>query len=217
MPALATLITEFSVSLNAKLLPPDGESKHLQRFDKDQSLQITLPRECPLRIVISGLSSEGNAIGDVLSNAGLHFQHPSVDDFDARLQKYVNPHWLLRPGAEMPRLTETGVLAEPQAAEALDEMKRSRVMRLFDSANDGQIQLRLEPSPRLRTVLAEYVIPHPHYSTVSYIGSHQLSALARMVETEQGVIAGARFPSLWEVSRSPGGSALLPLKYYQVP
>ncbi|KAH7305451.1 SNF2 family N-terminal domain-containing protein [Stachybotrys elegans] len=190
VPELAMLMRDFSVRLSAKLLPPHGDSKRLQPFKGDKVFGSIIPQDCPVMIVICGLLEESDAVGNLLSEAGLYLQPPSINEFDRGL-KYMNPHWLLRPGSEMPSLAQAESLTSPQAtvaSEILDEATKCHFMRLFDATNYGQEQSLVEPSPRLSAVLED----------------HQLSALGRMAETERGVLMGGRFPSLWEASQSPG-------------
>jgi hypothetical protein len=192
VPELATLMRDFPVRLSAKLLPPDGKSEHSPWLERGEALKLTLPQEFVVRIVVCGLLNHGTTVGDLLAKAGLYLQPPFINEFNRAL-KYMNPHWLLRPGSEMPTLAETESSDDPQAimgSDIMNEARKCQFMRLFDAANDGHARPMVRPSPRLSAVLTD----------------HQLSALARMAETERGIIVGAGFPSLWEEVRSSGAT-----------
>ena len=159
VPELSTVMRQFSANLDATLLTPRDRPTELPGLDPKKKLKLHFPRECSLRIVISGIGSEGDALANVLSEAGLYLQHPSPNDVDRGLT-YFNPHYLLRPGGRMPKLIEsttsdTKLKPRADVSGQLDEAKKSRFMQLFDEANDGQSRPLTTSSPRLRATLEQ--------------------------------------------------------------
>jgi hypothetical protein len=59
-------------------------------------------KEYSLRIAIHGLLEDKKVIGDAFSKAELFLQHPFESEVLAGAA-YDNPHYLLRPGASMPK------------------------------------------------------------------------------------------------------------------
>lgn len=49
-------------------------------------------------------------IGVILSDDGLYLQHPSPAQYGLELE-YHNPHYLVRPGSEMPKLEELSLFS----------------------------------------------------------------------------------------------------------
>ncbi|EHK42066.1 hypothetical protein TRIATDRAFT_172559, partial [Trichoderma atroviride IMI 206040] len=136
------------------------------------------------RIVLCGFSTDQIAIGNVLADAGFYFQHPSSLEYGSKMQ-YCNPHYLLRPGSQMPAL-ETFVETNSDRRmeqKLLDESTKGRFMNLFDEAGDIDTKTTAEPSSRLKSTMKE----------------HQISALTWMIGVEAGTIRDG-FPSLWELS-----------------
>ncbi|KAG2026680.1 hypothetical protein GB937_001466 [Aspergillus fischeri] len=137
-----------------------------------------------IRIILYGREDEKEAVGACLSEASVYLQHPRDTEYDHRMP-YVNPHFLVRPGSEMPKLEDL-VLSDdeehPQSSEMLTMEQKSEIMRIFDSTNivNGPYQAR--SSSRLASTLKE----------------HQMIALSMMVEREAGRLDELKFPSLWE-------------------
>jgi hypothetical protein len=155
-PALSMLLKDWCIQLNATLMAP--HDKRDQALEKAKILKTYLPRECSVRIIVYGLTSERVAVGNLLSDAGLYLQHPSPSEYDGHV-KYINPHYLLRPGSHMPKLERLSVYSNsgtPKSSEYLDEANKSRFMRIFDLANEVGSSLTVEPSHRLRSTLEEY-------------------------------------------------------------
>jgi hypothetical protein len=93
----------------------------------------------------------------LLSDAGLFLQQPSAAECIGDIE-YCNPHYLVRPGSQMPKLDELSISLDMQntaMSETLDEASKNRFMRIFDFANDTNISSRITPSPRLRSTLME--------------------------------------------------------------
>ena len=117
-------------------------------------------REYSLRIVVHGDWDDKEILGRLLSNAGSFLKHPCVTEVIPGT-RYDNPHYLLRPGAEMPRLKHLHLdIADdsPTQTEPGDEISKSRFLRIFDTAEaDGNdVIVNASPSPRLRSSLMRY-------------------------------------------------------------
>jgi hypothetical protein len=147
-PTLTRLINEFSVTLSATLSPPQSE--------KDQEPASISSKDCSIHIVIYGVLTERNSVGDLLSEGSLFLQHPN--EYDMRAD-YVNPHYLLRPGARMPKI-DVGTLSggsrsTSSSREVLDDTSKSQLLQVFNSANGPNLFSEVKSSPRLRTSLQE--------------------------------------------------------------
>lgn len=117
-----------------------------------------LPEERSVRIVIYGLVAEKKEVGAVLSDAGLYFQHPLPTEYDGKLP-YINPHYLLRPGSQMPSLEGLSISGPEgsKVVDLLDDVSKGRLMRIFDMAQGPESPLQITPSPRLKSTLKRYV------------------------------------------------------------
>lgn len=159
MPALCKLVRTFRVSLEATLTlakAPRAPTGNLRRKQ-----QISTPRtdEHSVRIVVYGMSSEKHDVGRFLADVGLHLQHPLTTECEVHTQ-YDNPHYLVRPGASMPKperlsLAEDDEEIEDQTARVMDETTKSRVLHVFDLADSPQYFATVEPSHRLKSHLME--------------------------------------------------------------
>ncbi|KAI1488246.1 hypothetical protein F5X96DRAFT_685614 [Biscogniauxia mediterranea] len=162
IPALCDLLESYTIKLRGhlatakpeKLLPGTGRGKAK-----------------PNRVPQYSLHSE------------LYLQHPSGIECDLSVD-YFNPHYLVRPGGEMPRLEELwldehGEQAEP--TRTLDDTTKGRLLRMFDQADGGEVEVDVNPSSRLQTPLME----------------HQIKALSLMIERESGRLHDLKSPSLW--------------------
>lgn len=153
---LSMLLTDRCIQLNATLMAPQDNKDEVSKETK--SHKTFSPQECPVQIIVYGLASERVAVGFLLSGAGLYLQHPSPCEYDRNVQ-YINPHYLLRPGSHMPELEQLSINSDSGAqkpSESLDEVNKSRVIRIFDLANEVGVSLTVEPSHRLRSTLQEY-------------------------------------------------------------
>jgi hypothetical protein len=93
-------------------------------------------------------------VGDALSAPELYLQHPTVYDPGV---EYINPQYLLRPGAQMPKLEQIfskTSISDPQQ-ELLNDNQKRQVFQVFDSAVGPTSFSELLQSPRLRTRLKE--------------------------------------------------------------
>lgn len=147
MPVLAALLEKCAVELVGTLTIPEPR-KNIKPQDSEGP---------SVRIVVYGRQEERNTVATSLSDSGVYFQHPTATEVDPEVP-YFNPHYLLRPGSQMPRLEELTLSDEGESratSEALDETRKSEIMRIFDSANAGIGACSPEPSPRLLTTLKE--------------------------------------------------------------
>jgi len=167
-------------------------------------------REYRIRIVLYGLRNHKEAIGDLLSDACFFLQHPSITEVIPGVQ-YDNPHYLLRPGAEMPKLKHLHQHAAEDIAPAqsVDEISKSRFLRMFETtvADEGALTMvNISPSPRLRSALMRYGV---RFTLLCFVltraNRHQIIALAMMREKESGFVEEPMFPPLWKKELSEDG------------
>lgn len=130
---------------------------------KDQriaSAKVKTPgstHDCSVRILVHGVRSEGRSIGLLLSDAGLYLQHPSAAEIYRNVD-YWNPHYLLRPGSQMPKLGSLSISPDTSSAittKSMDETHQSLFMQVFNSANGSSSLVNPTPSPRLKSALKE--------------------------------------------------------------
>ncbi|RLM01368.1 hypothetical protein CFD26_109040 [Aspergillus turcosus] len=172
MAVLVTLLEQHTVKLVGTLFAPNDPKDTNSRSG------------AVIRMILYGRGDEKEAVGACLSEAGVYLQHPRIIEYDD-LMPYVNPQFLIRPGAEMPKLEDL-VLSDdeehPQSSESLTPDEKSEIMRIFDSANTVNGPYQGRSSFRLASTLKE----------------HQIVALSMMVEREAGNLQDLKFPSLWE-------------------
>lgn len=155
-PALSKLLTESCIQLSAVLVKPLAMRD--QNMKRTKMYKQSLTQECPVRIVVYGRKCERLAIGNILSDAEFCLQHPLSGEYDQQVE-YINPHYLLRPGAEMPQSEGLSICSDSgnsKSSETLDDADKGRFLRIFDLANGAENSLRAEPSPRIRSTLEEY-------------------------------------------------------------
>lgn len=155
---LRTLVNDWSIQFNAVLIAPHYKKDSVSK--KPKVHKTSSSEECSVRIIVYGLASERSAVGDLLSDDGLYLQHPSISEYDRNVE-YINPHYLLRPGAQMPNLEQLSINSDSGAeklSESLDEANKTRFIRIFDLANEVGGPLTIQPSHRLRSTLQEYYI-----------------------------------------------------------
>ncbi|KAL7930066.1 SNF2 family N-terminal domain-containing protein [Trichoderma chlorosporum] len=177
--ALTKILREFTIRADAALIISTQLKK---KTSKKSSMNIRSPITCFVRIVLYGIASDKNAVGIILGDAGLYFQHPSPSEYDSSMQ-YCNPHYLLRPGSRMPTLEDDSGARYSRHVESdkLNESNKGRFMKLFDEASDNNLKANIEQSGRLRSKLKE----------------HQIAALAWLTEIEARCIRDGS-QSLWE-------------------
>ncbi|KAL7784188.1 SNF2 family N-terminal domain-containing protein [Trichoderma afarasin] len=182
---LAKIFREFTIKADAKLVTPTNSRK---KTSKKVFQTFRSPVDCPVRIVLYGLATDQYTIGNILGNAGFYFQHPLPSEYDSSMQ-YCNPHYLLRPGSQLPTLEEDSATRCDRKMESdlLSASNKGRFMRLFDEASEIILKTSIEPSSRLKSTLKE----------------HQLFALAWLADIEAGGVREG-CPSLWELLPEPG-------------
>ncbi|RAH68766.1 DEAD/DEAH box helicase [Aspergillus aculeatinus CBS 121060] len=174
MPALVDFLKQYRVKLVGTLFAA--------QFDKDDGTEYYWEPE--LRIAVYGSINDKDAVGTCLSDAGMYLQHPTSAEYDPRFP-YVNPHYLVRPGGEMPRIDELRISDHEQGSqvsERLNEGVKSELFRILDTVNTYEGSYEACSSPRL----------------ASRLKPHQEVALAMMIERESEQIDGLKFPSIWE-------------------
>ncbi|UKZ70767.1 uncharacterized protein TrAtP1_011737 [Trichoderma atroviride] len=181
---LTRVLREFTLKADAKLIVPEALKKIFSKSSKKLATIVYSPTNYDIRIVLCGFSTDQIAIGNILGDSGFYFQHPSPLEYDSRMQ-YCNPHYLLRPGTQMPALEAVVEIQGDRRMEQklLDESTKGRFMKLFDEAGNTDMKATTEPSSRLKSRMKE----------------HQVSALTWMMGVEAGTIRYG-FPSLWEPS-----------------
>ncbi|CAI6094506.1 unnamed protein product [Clonostachys chloroleuca] len=182
---LAELLLRNTVKFRATIFDPGAEKRII--IGKFHS-KFALPRDCELRLAVYGSMADSETIGMALGDAGLYLHHPLTSDLD-RGMSYYNPHFLLRPGSEMPNLEALDLGNGDQTLQdhksencVIDEYSKAVYMRLFEKATYEDTFNQVSSSPRLRSTLKR----------------HQRIALAWLSRMESGAVAHPEFPSLWE-------------------
>ncbi|KAH6876382.1 SNF2 family N-terminal domain-containing protein [Thelonectria olida] len=184
-PTLSRLLAKHSVKLSTFLIAPQSSKEK----EKGKASRLPDP-QCSLRVVVYGTMGERSEVGRLLSDAGLYLQHPSPEEVELEHVEYFNPHYLLRPGSQMPRLEDLTISGEDSTtASALNETTKIQLMSIFDTAGDLGIKPTTDPSPRIRSRLKQ----------------HQLTALAAMSEKECYSVESRQCPSLWEAAHLYSG------------
>ncbi|CZR41600.1 uncharacterized protein FPRO_11189 [Fusarium proliferatum ET1] len=178
--AIVDLVEDYQVTLVTTLeCPPVKKKKSADSFQTPKTLHI----------VVYGLRKDMNEIGDILEDSELFLQHPT--EYDTRLE-YLNPQYLLRPGATIPKAdsaTFQAIAKQHSPEQVMAEKAKSEVHRVFDSASGPSTFTHILPSSRLITSLQE----------------HQKKALAMMVEKDLGLLDNTTFPSLWNTVTTSNG------------
>lgn len=151
LPVLCRLLDDFTVKLQASLIiAPEYPSK--LKTDKPKSSV----KECKIRIVVYGMKDDKAAVGRLLSDADLYLQHPSA--LECISTEYCNPHYLRRPGSEIPKLEDLSLSTDHtvmSGRDRLDEVDMARLLRTFDSTGEYGTKglATIDPSPRLNCTL----------------------------------------------------------------
>ena len=154
LPALCRLLDKFNVKLDATLIA--SRSKPSPTTVRNTKNRLG-SHECTVRIIVYGLKKEKSAVSELLSNATLYLQRPSATECETDAE-YCNPHYLVRPGCQLPVLDELSTLYDTctsKASGTLDEAEKSRLLRVFDSTDDFGVESQIIASPRLRSTLKE--------------------------------------------------------------
>ncbi len=162
---LGRLVSDFSVSLTARILPAERQLERRSKNNEKKAKGIesgskknTDSLDAPVRVLVHGLMAEKDVVARFLSDHDLFFQHPFQDELDSSVP-YFNPHYLLRPGAEMPDIGRLSLLSgstDRTPVEALSDVAKAQLMRVFDVAYDPGESITAKPSLRLKTALQRY-------------------------------------------------------------
>ena len=208
---LSRLVRECSVNLVGTVGTQIGRRSDSMSISDGSARRI---RFRTLRLIVHGLLSEKDIVADILDEGNLFLQRPDEFEYDRRV-RYFNPMYLLRPGEDMPRIGVSSTVVGRGNTVAsideahLDEVDRSRVLKIFDQASGAGVKAlsEVKQSSRIISTLKECVVQlyTLRYKLREHHHSHQLEALAMMIEKEQGALSSNhRFPSLWEPSLEAG-------------
>ena len=158
--ALKKLLDRYAVRLTAMLLcskqSHNGKETKVPKRKGATASKWRLA-DVTARVVVYGKMEDKDDIANFLSDAGLFFQHPTADEYDPEVP-YFNPHFLLRPGAEMPKLEGLSI-SDSQSASGrgglLDEVSQGKIWRIFDSASGARTLASVTASQRLNSTLRE--------------------------------------------------------------
>jgi hypothetical protein len=147
LPAIRELLGDSAVRLSATLIESTSISSEPSR-----KKGATLWHSSTARIVLAGPQPDRFRVGKLLSDSHLFLQHPFVGECGEL--EYCNPHYLVRPGASMPKLQGvTGFgCASTKPLGSLTELNKSRILRIFDCARLG-----VEQGSRLHYVTSQRV------------------------------------------------------------
>ena len=159
--ALRKVQNLYAVRLVASLQPKPSDDNERGKKPKRSGASGSKWRmvEASARITVYGLMNKKDAIADLLSDEGRFLQHPTAEECEPEVP-YFNPHFLLRPGAEMPKIEELTIQETPSAAGkagVLDEVNQGKIWRIFDLANGVGASASVAASKRIKSVLREYV------------------------------------------------------------
>ncbi|KAH6717629.1 SNF2 family N-terminal domain-containing protein, partial [Leptodontidium sp. MPI-SDFR-AT-0119] len=194
---LVNALRQLRLKMDATVISEIEDMRESGKLKMKKSAPPKTAQKCSIRITLYGLLNDKLVIGDLLSDAGFFLQHPYAAEIIPEVQ-YDNPHYLLRPGAEMPKLEHLhldNVDDSPTQTEPGNEISKSRFLQIFETAEaDGGTvtAVKTSPSPRLRSPLM----------------SHQITALAMMLEKESGYVEQPMFPSLWRKELSENGKTI---------
>ena len=93
----------------------------------------------PYRLCINvcGPQDVSRAVGDVLDDAGIYLQHPLSSDLSG---PYINPHYLVRPGASHPTPNveqHLSIPTRPSSTLSSDERLKRNVLQAIDDSAQG--------------------------------------------------------------------------------
>ena len=155
IPILRKLLDNDNIKLSATLVSSLSISAKSKRKKTNQPEH----NQTAVRIVVYGLKRDRHDIGNFLSDGGLYLQQPFEIECEMGME-YCNPHYLVRPGSRMPRLSQSSTFLIPEAPTSaservLSEANKNRFMQIFDLANHDSIYSQILPSCRLNTTLKE--------------------------------------------------------------
>lgn len=129
VPVIRELLGDAAVQICATLIESTRDPS-----EPSSKKGLTLWHSFEARIVLAGLQPDRFRVGKLLSDSHLFLQHPYVEECGEL--EYCNPHYLVRPGASMPKLQAAVGFASASTKPlgSLTELNKSRVLRIFDSA-----------------------------------------------------------------------------------
>ena len=164
---LVNALQQLRIKLDATVLI--SEVKDMRESGKPKMRKhapAKAAREYSIRINLYGLLDDKVTMGGLLSDAGFFLQPPYAGEIIPEVQ-YDNPHYLLRPGAEMPKLEHLHLDIVDDSStqpETGNEISKSRFLQIFETAEaDGATvtTMKTSPSPRLRSPLMRYETVRP--------------------------------------------------------
>ena len=155
MPALCKLQEECSIEYMASMMVSEPEKGH--RTTPKKATTLDSANDCSVRILVYGVKEEKEAVSQLLSDAGMCLQHPSATEVCRRVD-YWNPHYLTRPGSQMPKLETLSIYSDTKGISTpyyMDETQKSHFMQIFNSANGPSDHPSVRSSHRLTAGLKE--------------------------------------------------------------
>ncbi|KAF7538369.1 hypothetical protein G7054_g3004 [Neopestalotiopsis clavispora] len=156
---LRKILDGFTISYKATLSQPSTSGKRNIGKKKDLGHSSKYKdSECEIRLVVFGVETERISVGRLLSDSDLFLQPPFNAECPEDFQ-YNNPHYLVQPGMEMPKLENLAIdVSEPDNRREIDELGMGWLQHIFDSsdAEENVSMVDLDPSPRLKTALLRY-------------------------------------------------------------
>ncbi|KAI1291594.1 hypothetical protein F5Y03DRAFT_376457 [Xylaria venustula] len=189
MPAFQALLALYKVEFKAFVLA--NKSDKIPTKGKKGKSNSQTASEYALRIVVFGCSEEKTSIGKFLSSSDLYLQHPLRTECDGGIE-YFNPHYLVRTEGGMPKIEDLSLFGDAEdsiSSTTIDDVTRSRILRIFDYADGLETNLDVNPSSRLQ----------------AHLMKHQLKALGWMIEKESNRLDNLIFPSIWIPDHSRPG------------
>ena len=145
--SLAQAIIEISVHHRASFVAFVSKSAK----DKHSAEPVSPYKLC---INVFGPKDVSSSVGDVLDDAGIYLQHPLYCDLAG---PYVNPHYLVRPGASHPIPSyeqELSTSTRPSLSLFNNELLKSSVLQAMDDSAQGPSEYSyIAPSTWIRTPL----------------------------------------------------------------
>jgi hypothetical protein len=157
--ALKKLLDRYAVRLTAILCSKQSHNGKKTKMSKNSGTPASKWRleDATARVVVYGKMEDKDNIANLLSDGELFFQHPTADEYDPEVP-YFNPHFLLRPGAEMPKIEGLSISdsqSAPGRGGLLDEVNQGKIWRIFDLASGAGTSASVAASPRLKSSLLE--------------------------------------------------------------
>jgi SWI/SNF-related matrix-associated actin-dependent regulator of chromatin subfamily A3 len=158
--ALQLLVSKFAVTLTATICGKKSRYISFRETGERGKKKVVGAQFYSTRIVVYGFLQQKEKVANILAGEELFFQHPGETEFDRRV-KYMNPHYLLPHGDDMPPIEELSIFrcCVGRSSDSLEECEKNQVLKIFEAANEpiGDL-MTIQPSPRLVTKLKRYYI-----------------------------------------------------------